>query len=106
MQQSPDNRAQAGMTVSQARTIEYAIIFLSVLSLVLLFQPFSLALYSVGAGLVVFAGLVFNLVPLCTPGRSFRSLLNAALVIIVIFIVVTLLALGFALLYSWYLTAR
>ena len=105
MQQSPDSPAQAGMTVNQAKTIEYAIIFLSVLSLVLLFQPFSLELYSIGAGLVVLAGLVFNLVPLCTPGRSFRSLLNAAL-IAVIFIVVTLLALGSALLYSWYLTVR
>ncbi len=52
------------------------------------------------------AGLALNLVPLCTPGRSFRSLLNAALVIVVIFIVVTLLALGSALLYSWYLSVR
>jgi hypothetical protein len=106
MQQSPENPAQAGMTVNQAKTIEYAIIFVSVLSLVLLFQPFSLELYSVGAGLVVLAGLAFNLVPLCTPGRSFRSLLNAGLIIVVIFIVVTLLALGSALLYSWYLTVR
>jgi hypothetical protein len=106
MQQSLDSPAQVGMTASQAKTIEYAIIFLSVLSLVLLFQPFSLELYSIGAGLVVLAGLVFNLVPLCTPGRSFRSLLNAALIIAVIFVVVTLLALGSALLYSWYLTVR
>jgi len=106
MQQSSDNPAQSGMTVNQAKTIEYAIIFVSVLSLVLLFQPFSLGLYSVGAGLVVFAGLAFNLVPLCTPGRTFRSLMNAALIIVVIFIVVTLLALGSALLYSWYLTVR
>lgn len=106
MMQSPDSPAQAGMTASQAKKIEYAIIFLSVLSLVLLFQPFSLELYSIGAGLVVLAGLVFNLVPLCTPGRSFRSLLNAALIIAVIFVVVTLLALGSALLYSWYLSVR
>ena len=32
--------------------------------------------------------------------------MNAALIIVVIFIVVTLLALGSALLYSWYLTVR
>jgi hypothetical protein len=106
MRQSPDNPAQAGMTVNQAKTVEYAIIFVSVLSLVLLFQPFSLELYSIGAGLVVLAGLVFNLVPLCTPGRSFRALLHAALIIAVIFVVVTLVALGSALLYSWYLTVR
>jgi len=106
MQQSPDDPGQTGMTVNQAKTIEFAIIFVSVLSLVLLFQPFSLELYSVGAGLVVIAGLAFNLVPFCAAGRSFRSLLNATLVIVVIFIVVTLLALGSALLYSWYLTVR
>ena len=94
------------MTVTQAKTVEYAIISISVLSLVLLFQPFSLELYSIGAGLVVLAGLAFNLVPLCTPGRSFRSLVKGAFVIIVIFIVVTLLALGSALLYSWYLSVR
>src|SRR5271154_2646901 len=106
MRQSPDNPAQAGMTVNQAKTIEYAIIFVSVLSLVLLFQPFSLALYSVGAGLVVLAGLAFNLVPLCTPGRTFGSLAKGALIIAVIFVVVTLLALGSALLYSLYLSVR
>src|SRR6202046_5308362 len=104
MRRSPDNPAQAGMTVNQAKTVEYAIIFVSVLSLVLLFQPFSLALYSVGAGLVVLAGLAFNLVPLCAPGRTFGSLAKGALIITVIFVIVTLLALGSALLYSWYLS--
>jgi hypothetical protein len=106
MQQPPSNLAQAGMTVKQAKMVQGAIISVSVLSLVLLFQPFSLALYSVGAGLVVFAGLVFNLVPLCTPGRTFGSLAKAALIIAIIFIIVTLLALGSALLYSWYLSVR
>lgn len=106
MQPIQGNPAPAGMTARQAKTIEYSIIIVSVLSLVLLFQPFSLELYSVGAGLVVLAGLAFNLVPFCTPGRPVRSLLKAALVIVVIFIVVTLLALGSALLYSWYLSVR
>ena len=65
-----------------------------------------MALYSVGAGLVVFAGLAFNLVPLCTPGRTFGSLVKGAVIIVVIFVIVTLLALGSALLYSWYLSVR
>ena len=105
VQQSPNNPTPAGMTAKQAKMAEYAIVSVSVLSLFLLFQPFSLELYSIGAGLVVFSGLAFNLVPLCTPGRSFRSLLNGALVIAVIFVIFTILALGSALLYSWYLTA-
>ncbi len=106
MQQPPESPAQVGMTAKEARTIEYAIVAVSVISLVLLFQPFSLGLYSVGAGLVVFAGLAFNLVPLCTPGRTSASLAKATAVIAIIFVIVTALALGSALLYSWYLTVR
>jgi hypothetical protein len=106
MQQIANSPTQAGMTAGQAKAIEYAIVLMSVLSLILLFQPFSLTLYSVGAGLVVLAGLAFNLVPLCTPGRPFRSLAKGAVIIAIIFVVVTLLALGSALLYSWYLGVR
>ncbi len=106
MQQSTDTTAQAGMTVGQAKAIEYVIVFISVLSLILLFQPFFLTLYSIGAGLVVLAGLAFNLVPLCTPGRPFSSLIKGAIIIAIIFVIVTLLALGSALLYSWYLSVR
>jgi hypothetical protein len=94
------------MSAKQAKTIEFTIVGVSLLSLVLLFQPFSLALYSIGAGLVVLSGLAFNLVPLCVPGRTFASLLKAALIIAIIFVVVTLIALGSALLYSAYLTAN
>ena len=105
MQQISPGPAPAGMTVKQAKTVELIIVGVSLLSLVLLFQPFSLELYSVGAGLVVLAGLAFNLVPLCTPGRTFGSLAKGALVIAIIFVVVTLIALGSAMLYSLYLTA-
>jgi hypothetical protein len=106
VQHAPGSPAEAGMSVKQAKTVEYSIIAVSVLSLILLFQPLSLQLYSIGAGLVVFAGLAFNLVPLCRPGRTIGSLVKAALIIVVIFIVVTLLALGSALLYSAYLSVR
>jgi hypothetical protein len=105
MEQTSTDPTRPGMTAKQAKTVELTIVGVSLLSLVLLFQPFSLELYSVGAGLVVLAGLAFNLVPLCVPGRSFASLLKGALVIAVIFVVVTLIALGSALLYAAYLTA-
>ena len=94
------------MSVGQARKIEYSIVAVSVLSLVLLFQPFSLPLYSIGAGLVVLAGLAFNLVPLCTPGRPLASLIKAALIIVIIFFVVAALSMGAVELYAMYLTAR
>ena len=100
------DRSTAGMSVRQAKAIEYSIVAVSVLSLVLLFQPFSLALYSIGAGLVVLAGLAFNLVPLCTPGRSVASLVKAAVIIVIIFIAVAALSMGSVELYAMYLTAR
>ncbi|MGA2042117.1 MAG: hypothetical protein ABSG83_01970 [Roseiarcus sp.] len=106
MQNSSVGSPAVGMTANQAKAIEYSIVGLSVLSLVLLFQPFALPLYSAGAGLVVLAGLAFNLVPLCTPGRTLRSLLKAAAIIAIIFVVVTALALGSAELYAVYLTMR
>ena len=101
-----DKPAISGMKVRQAKAFEYSIIAVSLIALLLLFQPFSLELYSVGAGLVVFAGLAFNLVPLCTPGRPFGALIKGAIIIAVSFIVVTLLALGSAFLYSGYLSVR
>lgn len=100
------DRSTSGMSVRQAKAIEYSIVAVSVLSLVLLFQPFSLALYSIGAGLVVLAGLAFNLVPLCAPGRSVTSLIKAALIIVIIFFVVAALSMGSVELYAMYLTAR
>ena len=57
----------SGMTRRQARTVEYSIIGLCIVAMVMIFQPFSLTLFSVGAGLVVLAGLAFNLVPFCRP---------------------------------------
>lgn len=106
MEQTSIEPTAAGMTAKQAKTIELTIVGVSLLSLILLFQPFSLGLYSVGAGLVVLAALAFNLVPLCVPGRSVASLLKGALVIAIIFVVVTLISLGSALLYAAYLTAN
>jgi hypothetical protein len=100
------DRSTAGMSVRQAKAIEYSIVAVSVLSLVLLFQPFSLALYSIGAGLVVLAGLAFNLVPLCAPGRPVASLVKAAVIIGIIFIAVAALSMGSVELYAMYLTAR
>jgi hypothetical protein len=92
------------MTARQARAVEYSIVALSVAALVMIFQPFSLGLYSVGAALVIVAGLAFNLVPLARPGRPARSLVKATLVILAIFVIVTALALGSAELYALYMS--
>ena len=51
-------------------------------------------------GLVVFCGLAFNLVPLCEPGRPARDLARAAIIVVLVFVVVFLLAIGSAWLYG------
>ena len=106
MNDTPRASHAPGMTAFQAKAIERTIVGISILALALLFQPLSLTLYSIGAGLVVLAGLAFNLVPLCTPGRSVASLIKGAIVIILIFAVVTLLALGSAKLYAIYMASN
>ncbi len=93
-----------GMTVRQARTVEYSIVGASLLALVLIFQPFSLALFTLGAAAIVLVGLAFNLVPLAQPGRTWGSLVKGAIVIVVAFAIVTLLSLGMAELYGYYVT--
>jgi hypothetical protein len=92
----------AGMSVKAATHLEYAIISLGLLALVLIFQPFSLALFSVGCVLVVAAGLINNLLPLCEPGVSPRTFLTIALVVAMVFLIVLLVSVSAAHLYGVY----
>ena len=100
----PPPGARPGMSVRQARTVEYAVVAVSVAALAMIFQPFWLGLYTLGAGLVIAAGFAFNLVPLARPGYPARSLVTATVVILVIFAIVTALALGSAELYALYMS--
>ena len=97
---------RAGMTARQAWIVEWSIIGLCILALVLVFQPFWLPLYSVGAGLVVLAGLAFNLVPLCRPGVPAKALIRAGFIVLILLLVVAALAIGAAYLYGVYLLAQ
>ena len=99
------NQAQTsdGMTPRQAATIRNAILGLCILSLLLIFQPFSLTLFGVGAVLVVVGGLAFNLVPLCQPGRPMKSVVKAGIVVLTILVIVIALAIGSAELYAIFL---
>ncbi|HMR32204.1 MAG TPA: hypothetical protein PKA13_15910 [Geminicoccaceae bacterium] len=91
------------MSASTARTVEATIIGLCIVSLVLIFQPFSKWLSGLGMGLVVLGGLAFNLVPLCQPGRPTHDLVRAATIVVIVFVVVAALAIGSAYLYGEYL---
>ncbi|MFO1069986.1 MAG: hypothetical protein U1E14_15825 [Geminicoccaceae bacterium] len=86
-----------GMSPATARFVERCIIWLCILSLVFIFQPFNKLLSGVGMALVVFGGLAFNLVPLCEPGRPARDLVRAAITVVVIFLIVF----GLAVLSAW-----
>ena len=99
------NEEPRGMSAATARRLEYSIIGLGLVALALIFQPLSLTLYGIGCGLVILAGLANNLLPLCEAGRPFASVVRVGLIVLAIFVVVALLAIGSAYLYGLYLTA-
>ena len=88
------------MTAAIATRIEFVIIGLGALALLLIFQPISIGLFGLGCGLVVLAALANNLLPLCEPGVPVRSLLKAALIVVVIFVVAVAISIGAAYLYG------
>jgi hypothetical protein len=91
-----------GLSARQAAAVRGAIIGLCVLSLVFVFQPFWMPLYSIGAGLVVLGGLLFNIVPLCRRGVPAATLVRAAVIVLVSLVIVAALSIGAAFLYGLY----
>lgn len=91
------------MTAAQAKLIERCIIALCVLSIVFIFQPFSLSLFSIGCVTVVVGALAFNLVPLCREGVPFSALRKAVIIVLIILGVAAALGVGTAFLYVGYL---
>lgn len=91
-----------GMSPRTATRVEYGIIGLGVLALVMIFQPFSLTLFSIGCALVVLAGLVNNLLPLCQPGVPVTTLIRVGIIIAAIFVAVLLISILAAHLYGVY----
>ena len=85
-------RALGGIGPATAQRLEWSLIGLGILALALIFQPFSLALFGVGCALVVFAGLANNLLPLCQPGTTARSLLVASVIVALTFFVIMLIS--------------
>lgn len=101
-----DEAERGQLSSAAARNLEYSLIGLGILGLLLIFQPFSLALFGLGCGLVVLAGLANNLLPLCKPGTPIRSVVTAALLVALIFLIVLLLSIAAAYLYGvWFVQA-
>ncbi len=93
---------ETGMSPRTAGLIEFTIIGLCILSLVMIFQPFSLLLFTIGCVLVVFGALAFNLVPLAVPGVPLRSVVTAGVIVLVLLVVIAGLAILAAWLYGVY----
>jgi hypothetical protein len=94
--------AATGMSPRTAGVIEFTIIGLCIVALALIFQPFSLLLFSIGCVLVVIGALAFNLVPLALPGVPLRSVVTAGLIVLVLLVVIVGLAILAAWLYGVY----
>ncbi|WP_395014770.1 hypothetical protein [Dongia sp.] len=94
-----------GMGPTTALRLEYAIIGLGVLALLLIFQPFSITLFTIGCMLVVLAGLINNLLPLAQPSVSLRSVVKVAMVVAMIFCIALLVSIFAASLYGVFFLA-
>jgi hypothetical protein len=88
------------MNKDTALRLEYGIIGLGILALLLIFQPFSLTLFTIGGIVVVIAGLLNNLLPMAQPGVPARSVVTVAMVVAMIFCITLLIAIIAANLYG------
>lgn len=91
------------MTAFQAKLIERGIIGLCVLSILAIFQPFSMTLFSIGCVTVVISALAFNLVPFCREGVSARAMMKVILIVLIILGVAAALGIGTAFAYVAYI---
>lgn len=93
------------MTATQAKWLERSIISLCVISVVMIFQPFSMQLFTIGCVLVVIGALLFNIVPFCRAGVSGKQIRKVLLIILIVLVVAALLGIGTAFMYVEYLAS-
>ena len=96
-----NNNPERGiLTPKSALRLEYFIIGLGILALLMIFQPFSITLFTLGSIVVVAAGLINNLLPLAQPGVARRSVVTVAMVVAMTFCIVLLMSILSAYLYG------
>ncbi|NKB52041.1 MAG: hypothetical protein GKR97_07440 [Rhizobiaceae bacterium] len=83
-----------------ALRLEYSIIGFGIVALIMIFQPFSLTIFSIGCGLVVVAALINNLLPLAVAGAPVRIIPFATAVVALILCTALLVAIAAAHLYG------
>jgi len=94
------NPSGSKLTRQSALRLEFSVIGLGIFALGMIFQPFSLTVFSFGCGLVVLAALANNLLPLAETGTSTRTIMFAAAVVALIFCTALLVAIAAAHLYG------
>ncbi len=93
------------MNALQAKWVERSIVALCAIALALIFQPYSIQLFSIGCVLVILGGLLFNLVPFCEAGVPAKKLLKVLMIVFTVLGVAAILGIGTAFLYVKYLQA-
>lgn len=94
------NQAGSKLTKQSALRLEFSVIGLGILALLMIFQPISLTIFSLGCGLVVLAALANNLLPMAETGTPTRTIVFAAAVVALIFSTALLVAIAAAHLYG------
>ena len=89
-----------------ARVWRGLILTVSIASLAMVFQPFSLTVFAFGCGLAFFSALVFNLMPYLEAGTQVRQVGKTALIIVIVFGVMFVLAILATYGYVLYLQAK
>lgn len=93
------------MTATQAKWLERFIITLCVVSILMIFQPFSMQLFTYGCIMVVVGALLFNLVPFCRPGVTGKEIRKVIMIILIVLFSAALLGIGTAFMYVKYLAS-
>jgi hypothetical protein len=102
---SDETQISRGMGPVKSLRLEYGIIGLGILALLLIFQPFSITLFTTGCILVVLAGLINNLLPLAQPSVPFRAVIKVAMIVAMIFCIALLVSIFAAYLYGLFFLA-
>ena len=94
------------LTAKTARFLRGVVLTMSIASLFMVFQPFSMAVFAAGSILAFVAALVFNLMPFLQAGSTWQQVRKAALIILIAFVVIFALAILATYGYVLYLQAK
>ena len=94
------------LTAKSARFWRGVVLVMSIGSLLMVFQPFSMSIFAAGCVLAFIAALVFNLMPFLQAGGTWKQVRKAALIILIVFVVIFALAILATYGYVLYLQAK